>query len=75
MVIGITAIIKKKTDNEYSDEILSIIPPIIPANLFEIAEAKNQNPKINPISFLGESLLTYESPTGDRHNSPMVWKK
>src|SRR5690554_5287565 len=42
---------------------------------FAIAEAQNQSPNKSPKNFFGESLETYDNPTGDRHNSPVVWKK
>lgn len=48
----------KNTDMEYFSEMVSIIPPICAAIIFEIADAKNHNPKINPTNRFGESLLT-----------------
>ena len=38
----------------------------------ELPVAKNQTPIINPTIFGGDSLVTAESPTGERHNSPQV---
>ena len=55
---GNTAKIPKKKDKEYSAEILSIKPPVTPASLFEIADDKNQKPKIKPTKRFGDSLLT-----------------
>lgn len=73
--IGNAAIIKKNTVMEYVSVILSIYEPVIPAMKFAMADAVNHNPNNNPANFLGESLLTYDNPTGDTHNSPVVWKK
>ena len=35
----------------------------------------NQDPITNPTVLTGESLVTTESPTGERLNSPVVWNK
>ena len=55
---GKTAKIPKKKESEYSAEILSIKPPVTPANLFAIADDKNQKPKIKPTKRFGDNLLT-----------------
>src|SRR5690606_18412508 len=49
--------------------------PILDPMIFAIAEEANHNPKINPTNFLGDNLLTQDSPTGDKQSSPVVWKK
>ena len=73
--IGTKVKIKKKVVIEYCAVISSIIPPIDPAVLFPIAIAKYQTPNIIAIMRPGTNLLTYESPTGEINNSPIVWKK
>ena len=67
--------IRKKVLSEYSFEILSIIPPIDPAAFCPIAIAKYQIPNIKPIILVGTNLLRYDSPTGERHSSPIVWNR
>ena len=47
-------------------------PESFPASLFPIADAKNHIPKIIPRYLFGDSLLTYDNPTGERHNSPSL---
>lgn len=46
-------------------------PPIILATKDESI----QTPINRDANFGGESLVTTESPTGDKHNSPIVWTK
>ena len=48
---------------------------ISPATKFPAAEAKNHIPIMNPTILCGESLVTDDRPTGDRHNSPSVCSK
>lgn len=75
VIAGTIAKIIKKNDIEYSAVILSIVDPNSPAMKLAIAEAPNQHPNNRPSSFLGDSFDTYDNPTGDKHNSPEVWKK
>src|SRR5690554_5713947 len=72
---GSTAKMPKKCAIEYSVLILSISPPNWPPTMLAIADDANHKPKINPMNFLGESLETYDKPTGERQSSPVVWKK
>jgi hypothetical protein len=46
-------------------------PPIILATKL----LRNQTPISSEASFTGASLVTIESPMGDRSNSPKVWNK
>ena len=55
--IGINVNIKKNVPNEYCSEILSIIPPIVPAAFCPTAIAKYQTPNIKPIILGGTNLL------------------
>lgn len=73
--IGIKVKIKKKVPKEYCSEILSIMPPMVPAAFCPTAMAKYQTPNINPIILAGTNLLKYDKPTGEIHNSPMVCNK
>ena len=67
--------IKKKTEMEYLAVILSIRLPVRPASVLAINVATNHIPNIRPTIFTGESLLMYESPTGDTQSSPKVWNR
>ena len=71
-VIGMMVKIKKKTEMEYLAVILSIRLPVSPASVLATNVATNQIPNIRPTIFNGESLLIYESPTGDTQSSPKV---
>lgn len=71
-IIGIIVKMRKKLVIFDFFAISSIIPPIDAANLLPIAMAKYHIPNINAIILPGTSLLTYDSPTGDKHNSPNV---
>ena len=72
MIIGTKVKIKKKVEISYFAVIESIIPPNFPEVLFPIAKAKYQTPNMKAIILAGTNLLTYESPTGETHNSPNV---
>ena len=50
--------IRKKVPMEYSSEILSIIPPIAPADFCPSAIAKYQTPNMKAIILGGTNLLT-----------------
>ena len=56
--IGTTVNMRKKVPMEYSFEILSIIPPMAPADFCPTAMARYHTPNINPIMRGGTSLLT-----------------
>ena len=62
----------KKSDKDEFSCISFMYPDNSPAALFPIADAKNQMPNKTPKYLFGESLFTYDSPTGERHNSPNV---
>ena len=59
----------------FSSAILPTLSPNIPADFIPIATARYQTPNINAIMRAGTSLLTYDKPTGDMHNSPEIIKK
>ena len=46
-------------------------PPIQLAN----ADDNIQTPINNDANLGGDNLVTTDKPTGDKHNSPTVWKK
>ena len=71
-VAGTIVNIKKKVLKLYCRVIFSICPPTTAANLCPIATAKYHTPNIKAIIRPGTSFDTYESPTGDKHNSPIV---
>ncbi len=52
--------------------IASMFSPNLPAPFIPIATAKYQTPNIKAIILAGTNLLTYDKPTGDMHNSPIV---
>ena len=54
---------------------LSRKPEYLPASQPAAEFAKNHIPINKEINFTGESFVTMESPTGDKHNSPIVNKK
>ena len=66
---------KKNVLMEYSEVIVSIIPPIEPAALLPSPIAIYQRPNIIPIFVAGTNLETYDNPTGDKLNSPKVCNK
>jgi len=53
-------------------EMVSNLPPQIPAIRFPQKLVKNQHPIIKDKNFLGASLDTRDKPIGDRHSSAMV---
>ena len=55
--MGTMVKIRKKVLKEYCSEILSIIPPMVPAAFCPIAMARYQIPNIKPIILGGTSLL------------------
>ncbi len=55
--MGTRVKIRKKVPREYCSEILSIIPPIVPAAFCPMAMAKYHTPNIKPIIRGGTSLL------------------
>ena len=73
--IGTKVNMRKKVDIEYLVVISSIKLPVRPAVQLAMKFAMNQIPNISPTRRAGASLLTYESPTGEIHNSPSVWNK
>lgn len=39
------------------------------------AKVRNQTPSMTPLKLFGETLVTIESPVGDKDSSPIVWRK
>lgn len=70
--IGIIVKIIKNVEIEYCWVMPSIRLPVRPASVLAMKVATNQIPNINPTIFTGESLLIYESPTGETQSSPKV---
>ena len=50
-------------------------PPTRPATVLPMAAPRNQVPIMRLTNRGGESLVTFESPTGERHSSPKVWMR
>src|ERR1700693_4544188 len=50
-------------------------PATQPAAKLPRAIEANQTPIMNPTMRAGASLVTVESPTGERHSSPTVWRR
>src|SRR6476661_6710178 len=46
-----------------------------PPSLFAAAFARNHTPIRSDAKRTGATFVTYESPTGDRHNSPHTWNR
>ena len=63
---------RKNVEIEYCAVMVSIKLPLRPASVLAINVATNQIPNIRPTTFTGDSLLIYDSPTGETQSSPSV---
>ena len=67
--------IKKNPEKPDSFAILSEYSAIIDANFPDKPIKRYQIPNIKPNILAGANLLTYDSPTGEIANSPIVWNR